>query len=93
MDTGKGLGEMYPDITGSKYLNEQKAELPCLIRYGKNGGVLANIVMPANKELTEAGMNNLINYLLNTWGDGTVSNVNDLKVNLQNCKKDESTKM
>lgn len=85
MENGKGLGKMYPDITESAYLKADKKSLACLIRLGKSGNVLSNVVMPANKELTEAGMNNLINYLLHTWGDGSVSNVNELKESLQNC--------
>jgi mono/diheme cytochrome c family protein len=85
MENGKGLGEMYPDITVSTLLREDKNALPCLIRLGKVGNVMSNVAMPANKELTEVSMNNLINYLLHTWGDGSVSNVNDLKESLQNC--------
>lgn len=85
MADGKGLGEMYPDISQSSYFRDNKAELACLIRNGRQSEMLDNVAMPANKAITEVGMNNLINYLLFTWGDQTQSNLNELKAQLDKC--------
>ncbi len=89
MADGQGLGEMYPNITQSSYFSSNKDQLACLIRYGKQGNQLSNVVMPANDKLTEVGMNNLINYLLHEWGDQSLSNLNEVKEQLENCEQAE----
>ena len=88
MADGKGLGAMYPDITISAYLSNLKSELPCLIINGKQGQIMENVNMPGNKNLTAVGLNNLINYLNHTWGDGSMANLNDIKLQMEKCKED-----
>lgn len=88
MSDGHGLGDMYPDITKSDYFTSKKTDLICLIRHGKKGSVMESVIMPANKELTEVGINNLVNYLNYTWGDGSISKLDDVKTALANCQKD-----
>jgi len=88
MANGKGLGAIYPDITNSAYLNSLKSELPCLIINGKQGQIMENVNMPGNKNLTAVGLNNLINYLNHTWGDGSMANLNNIKLQMENCLED-----
>jgi mono/diheme cytochrome c family protein len=87
MADGKGLGEMYPDISISSYFGANKDQLACLIRNGRQGSVMATIAMPGNKQINDIAMNNLVNYLSYTWGDKSTSNINDLKNQLENCEK------
>lgn len=86
MADGKGLGEMYPDITRSEYLTTLRHELPCLIRHGKQGEMLSTVAMPANERLTPVAINNLINYISYTWGDKQVSNPKNVEEQLDNCQ-------
>ena len=62
MDSGKGLGQIYPDITQSAYLSNLSKELPCLIKNGRTSKTLETVVMPGLKTVTAAEMTNLINY-------------------------------
>ncbi len=88
MADGKGLGKMYPAITNSPYLTTLQNELPCLIINGKKGQIMENVNMPANKNLTPVGVNNLINYLNHTWGDGSLANLNEIKAQMEQCDSD-----
>jgi len=87
MADGKGMGKMFPDITQSAYLTAQKSELVCLIVNGKEGQVMETVNMPGNKEITPVGINNLINYLNHTWGDKSLSNLNEVKAQFENCNE------
>ncbi len=86
MADGRGLGVMYPDITKSSYLTTRSSELPCLIINGKEGQIMDNVDMPPNNTLTPVGMNNLINYLNHTWGDKTISNLNEIRELIDGCQ-------
>ena len=86
MTDGMGLGDMYPAIKGSIYLSERYEDLPCIIKYGKRGGTLSNVQMPAHPQLTDVGMNNLLNYIQQEWGDGRLSNINELKEIIDQCQ-------
>lgn len=55
---GEGLGELYPSLQSSKYIEQYKDKLACDIRFGLNE-------MPGNKELTPIEIAYLINYIGN----------------------------
>lgn len=70
---GKGLRALYPPLTGSSYLGEKIAELPCLISGGIRGSIVTgdgtkNMRMPAFPELSIEEMTSLITYLQLGWG-------------------------
>jgi len=73
--------------TLSSYCQNQKSELVCLIVNGKEGQVMETVNMPGNKEITPVGINNLINYLNHTWGDKSLSNLNEVKAQFENCNE------
>lgn len=88
MENGQGLGEMYPDITKSDYVSDLRSQLPCIVRYGKAGGVLSTVAMPANEKLTPVAMTNLVNYISYKWGDGKVTNLQEIKDQLADCDQE-----
>lgn len=87
MDSGKGLGKIYPDITQSEYLSNLSSELPCLIRQGRTSKTLETVVMPGLKSVTAAEMTNLINYLNHRWGDKSIVQMKEIDNLLNQCTK------
>ena len=85
MADGKGLGELYPDLSESKYLTSDFADLTCLILNGKQSDQLATIYMPAHKSLKAAELTNLINYMSDRWGNQKVIQLNDVIKQMKNC--------
>ncbi|HLP94978.1 MAG TPA: cytochrome c [Saprospiraceae bacterium] len=74
MDNGVGLGALMPPLAGSDYLSSHRQSLPCIIRHGLqdtiqvNGRVYAE-QMPGNKNLSEIQITNVLNYVLQSWGN------------------------
>lgn len=60
---GEGLRALYPALTGSKYLDEQLDQLPCLIVNGAGN----TVVMPGFPQLEIAEITGLITYLNSRW--------------------------
>jgi len=85
MADGSGLGTLYPDLSKSTYLTDRMTDLPCLIRKGKRSDELATVYMPAQPQLREAELSNLINYINYTWGDQSGMSLLDLKEALSLC--------
>ena len=85
MDNGRGLGDLYPDLTKSAYLQNQKSLLPCLIKQGVSSSRLSTVVMPPHPHLTEADITNLINYMSATWGDGQAIQLQTAITSLDQC--------
>ena len=79
-EEGQGLRQLMPPLAGADYLRERPAEVVRGIRYGMQGpmevnGVVYNAEMPANRELTEFQIVNIVNYINQAWGNdyGTVT--------------------
>lgn len=87
MDSGEGLGELYPNITNSEYLSSKSNDLPCLIRNGRISKTLETVVMPGLQNITPAEMTNLINYLNHRWGNKTVVQMKEIDILLTECTK------
>ena len=88
LNSGEGLGDLYPSLKGNSYLNENIAELPCLIRTGKSSSVIANIEMPANQSMTDAEMSNLINYLITEFGKDKALDPKQMSALLSACNEE-----
>lgn len=84
MESGKGLGTMYPSLHESTYLSSKLSELPCIILSGKKGQVLETVNMPP-VSLDETDMINLISYLNYQFGSNQILKVNELKTAMQKC--------
>lgn len=70
---GSGLGRLIPPIKQSDYFLDDKARTARIIRNGQKGeikvnGVIFDEVMPANPNLTELEIAQLMTYLYNIWG-------------------------
>ncbi len=87
MPDGSGVGVLYPPMTGSSYVKEGLSGLPCIIRMGKKGSLLKNVAMPGIKNLTEAEMFNLVNYIADRWGNRQQITLTELRSALENCKE------
>ena len=89
---GTGLVDLYPPLTGTLYLKQNKTRLSCIIKYGLNGKIKLTEKeyegeMPANSDLSDIDVAQLIVYITNSFGnkqgfyDATAANKD-----LRNCK-------
>jgi mono/diheme cytochrome c family protein len=71
---GEGLRRMIPPLVNADYMTKYRAKLPCLIQHGQQGpmvvnGIEYNQVMPAQHDLDEGQITNLLNYVQSSWGN------------------------
>jgi cytochrome c551 len=70
---GTGLGLIYPPISGSDYLLQNRNEVLCLLRNGKSGELIVNgksfnKEMPAMPLLSDLEIAEIATYIYNSWG-------------------------
>lgn len=89
---GKGLGTLYPPLTDSIYLIQNKSKLACIIKNGQNEPIKINNIpfdgnMPGNPALADIDIAQLIVYITNSFGNkqGFYSDQQVLN-DLNNCK-------
>lgn len=89
---GKGLGTLYPPLTDSIYLIQNKGKLACIIKNGQNEPININNVlfegkMPGNNALADIDIAQLIVFITNSFGNkqGFYSDQQVLS-DLKNCK-------
>jgi len=73
-EDGSGLGELIPPLAQADYLLEDTGRAACLIKHGMEGeivvnGVVYNQPMPANEQLTNIEIAQLLTYIANSWGN------------------------
>ena len=80
LDEGTGVGQLIPPLAASDWLRENQADATRSLRYGQQGEIVVNGVtydheMPANEELTDFQIVNIMNYINQAWGNdfGTVT--------------------
>lgn len=71
---GEGLGTLYPPLTDSIYLMQNKSKLACIIKYGQSGQITVNNTdfdgqMPGNKSLADIDIAQIIVYVTNSFGN------------------------
>ena len=72
---GLGLSNLIPPIAGSDYWVKNQDKLPCIILHGMTNPVIVNGIsydmqsMPANPDLGEGDIANIINFINNKWGN------------------------
>ncbi|WP_234733342.1 c-type cytochrome [Tellurirhabdus bombi] len=87
---GKGLAALYPPINGSDYLRN-KEKVICLIRHGLSDSIVVNgrpynRPMPANPQLANIEVAEIVTYIYNEWGnEKTISEVKDVGKVLDQC--------
>lgn len=81
---GKGLQALYPPIAGSDYLAKKDSVIH-LIRYGQQGPIVVNgkrynRPMPANKQLSDLEIAEIVTYIYHQWGgEKTITSITDVK--------------
>ena len=89
---GKGLEALYPPLAGSDYLVNKNSVI-CLIRYGQQGPIVVNgktynRPMPAQLQLSDLEVAELMTYIYNEWGGETkFTDVKTVSPVLADCKK------
>jgi mono/diheme cytochrome c family protein len=71
---GKGLAKLYPPLTDSVFLKEQKSKLACIIKYGMEDTISINGIeftnkMPAESHLPDIDIAAVITYITNSFGN------------------------
>jgi mono/diheme cytochrome c family protein len=71
---GIGLAQVYPPLARSDYMLEDIQRTVCLIKYGLAGEIMVNgkdynLEMPANTQLTDIEIAEILTYITNTWGN------------------------
>ena len=73
-DDGSGLGELIPPLAKADMLKQLDIQVACLMRKGIAGKMVVNgieydNVMPANAQLSDVEIQNIANYIHNSWGN------------------------
>lgn len=93
MEDGTGLGELIPPLAKADMLQQSGALAACWVRNGLEGEIVVNgvkydNVMPANEELSEVEINNILNYINNAWGnERAFISPNEVEEVLKACSK------
>jgi mono/diheme cytochrome c family protein len=89
---GEGLAALYPPIAGSDYLANKNSVI-CLTRYGQQGPIVVNgkrynRLMPAQPQLSDLEVAELVTYIYNEWGGETkLTGVKEVTPILKACKQ------
>jgi len=92
MEQGQGLAQLIPPISKSDWIANNADKLACIIRYGQQGAIIVNGInynqpMPANPNLTDIELHNLINYIVRNFGNQTAKrSLGQIQQDLNNCK-------
>lgn len=75
-DDGKGMANLYPPLQGSEYLDNKELFI-CITRNGLSGeievaGKKYNRPMPANPNLKDIEIAEIVTYVYATWGNDTL---------------------
>lgn len=71
-EDGTGLGRVYPPLDSSDYMENNFAEVICLMRNGTTGKITVNGItyvqpMPGISTLTDLEIAEIATYIYNTW--------------------------
>ena len=92
MEDGQGLKKLIPPLKGSSYLANSPTDIPCLIRKGIDGPMEVNAVvydhpMPANPQLSDEDIYQLMLYMYEVWVDSDVSiSRESIQSSLEDCQ-------
>jgi mono/diheme cytochrome c family protein len=87
-ENGQGLGELIPPLAQADFITLHRDELACILVNGLNDTIVVNgktyfgQAMPANRELSDIQVTNILNFIQHSWGnpkqDFTLENVRAL---------------
>ncbi|MFM6953769.1 MAG: c-type cytochrome [Sphingobacteriaceae bacterium] len=73
-NTGGGLAMLYPPLTDSRFLKQNKTKLACFIKNGLQGQIIVSGknyegIMPAESTLSNIEIAEIITYITNSFGN------------------------
>ncbi|HYK75723.1 MAG TPA: cytochrome c [Daejeonella sp.] len=89
---GTGLQNLYPPLTDTLFISQNKDKLACMIKYGLNQKIIINgkeydSPMPGNNSLTDMDVAQLVVYISNSFGNQLGHyEVDQAHADLQKCK-------
>ena len=89
---GSGLKNLYPPLTDSLYLKENRAKLACIVKYGLTEKIMVNgqvyeEAMPANVHLTDIDVTQILVYIGNSFGNNLGSfQMSNVSAQLKECQ-------
>lgn len=90
-ESGKGLRRLYPPVDVSDYIDNNRDQVICLVKYGTKtpltvNGVEYNMPMKGNPQLTDLEVAEIVTYLMNSWSrEKGIVEVNQVAEVLANC--------
>ena len=91
-NNGEGLGKLYPPLTDTTFLNENRNKLACFIKNGLQGEIKVNNqtfnqAMPAMPELTNIDIAYVLTYVTTTFGNSeTHYTLEEIESFLKDCQ-------
>lgn len=91
MENGQGLGSLMPPLANADFVMENQEQLACIIRNGMEGNVVVNGInysgnMPANKQLTDVEIANLVHYIIEVLNEQPDNfTIQDVRSQLESC--------
>ena len=88
---GTGLKSLYPPLTDTAYIRNNKNKLSCWIKYGQNSKIIVsgkeyNTPMPANTQLADIEIAQIIVYIGNSFGNKIgYYDTSEANADLKNC--------
>ena len=89
---GSGLKNLYPALTDTLFLRENKTNLACIIKYGLNQKITSNgktyeEKMPGNNQLSDIDVTQLLVYISNSFGNNLGSfDMQQVSKELKSCR-------
>ena len=89
---GSGLKNLYPPLTDTTYLKNNKDKLACIIKFGLNDSITVNgqlydSNMPSNTQLSDIDVTQILVYIGNSFGNDLGSfDMNGVSKALNNCR-------
>lgn len=89
---GAGLGSLYPPLTDTIFLRNNKERIACIIKHGMSGkitvaGKTYDELMPGNDRLSPIEVAQIVVYITNSFGNGQgMYDVNDATEDLKGCR-------
>lgn len=89
---GEGLEALIPPLANADMLQNSGIIVACWIKNGIEGKIIVNGIeydnaMPANKRLSDIEIANILNFVLNSWGNQhNFINPQEVKKILTNCQ-------
>lgn len=91
-NTGSGLGELIPPLTDRIFLKRNRSNLSCIVKNGLSGPIKIlnkeyNEQMPANSELANIEIAEVLTYITNSFGNKQgIFTTGDVEIDLKKCK-------